>query len=166
MRVLVRSVLPCDADLAWSAVQTSALLDEICAPLIYLTPEAGKKTPERWAPGSTVRMRPRMFGVLPLATRHLHWERIDDAAREIQTREHDAMIRRWDHRIHIEPAGDGQCRYTDDIEIEAGLLTPLVWLYAQGFYRHRQRRWGRVAKRLACQAAAKDSPERPSANLG
>jgi len=31
--------------------------------------------------------------------------------------------------------------YTDEIEIQAGWLTPGIWLFAQLFYRHRQRRW-------------------------
>jgi hypothetical protein len=154
MRVFVQSTLPCHADAAWSAVQTSALLEEICAPLIYFRAEPGTEIPERWSPGGANRLQPRMFGFLPLATRVLNWERIDQTAREIQTREHDAMIRRWDHRIHVEPAGDGSCRYTDDVQIEAGVLTPLVWLYAQWFYRHRQKRWQRVAKRLSAAGAS------------
>lgn len=149
MRVLVESTLPCDADLAWSAVQTSALLHEVCAPIIYLSPEPGAVIPARWENATTVRLRVRMFGLLPLATRVLHWERIDQTAREMQTREHDALIRLWDHRIHVQPLAAGECRYTDDVEVQAGVLTPLVWLFAQAFYRHRQRRWRRVAKRLA-----------------
>jgi hypothetical protein len=149
MRVFLQSVLPCSADQAWAAVQTSALLKEICAPLIYFQAARGEEIPERWSSESPNRLRPKMFGILPLATRTLAWERIDQQKREIQTREHDAMIRRWDHRMQMEPAGENQCRYTDDIEIQAGVLTPLVWLWAEWFYRHRQKRWRRVAQRLA-----------------
>jgi hypothetical protein len=149
MRVFLQSTLPCSADQAWAAVQTSALLEEICAPLIYFAADNGEQIPERWTSQTPNRLRPKMFGVLPLATRTLNWERIDHEKREIQTREYDAMIRRWDHRIHVEPAGDDQCRYTDDIQIQAGVLTPLVWLWAQWFYRHRRKRWRQVAQRLA-----------------
>jgi hypothetical protein len=158
MRVFVQSVLPCGADQAWEAVQTSALLEEICAPLIYFKPDRGEEIPERWSQETPNRLRPKMFGVLPLATRTLAWERIDQQKREIQTREHDAMIRRWDHRIHVEPAGDNECRYTDDIEIQAGVLTPLVWLWAEWFYRHRQKRWRAVAQRLAREAQKTPAP--------
>jgi hypothetical protein len=153
MHVFVQSTLPCGADQAWAAVQTSALLEEICAPLIYFKPDRGEQIPERWSSDTPNRLRPRMFGVLPLATRTLNWERIDQENREIQTREYDAMIRRWDHRIHVEPAGENACRYTDDVEIQAGVLTPLVWLWAEWFYRHRQKRWRRVAQRLAQETA-------------
>jgi hypothetical protein len=149
MRVFLETNLPCEADLAWSTVQTSALLMEIAAPLISLRPEHGQQMPARWPLGIAVRVRPRLFSILPLPTRTLVFERIDQGEREIQTREHDALIRRWDHRIHLQPAGEDTCRYTDDVEIQAGALTPLVWLFAQWFYRHRQKRWRRVAQRLA-----------------
>jgi hypothetical protein len=78
----------------------------------------------------------------------LRFEHIDHERREIQTREHDPLIRRWDHRIQFEPLGPDSSRYTDEVEVEAGLLTPVAWAFAQWFYRHRQRRWRRVARRI------------------
>jgi len=33
------------------------------------------------------------------------------------------------------------------VDIEAGLLTPFIWLFSQVFYRHRQRRWQALVKR-------------------
>jgi hypothetical protein len=48
----------------------------------------------------------------------------------------------------VRPLEAGTCRYSDEIEIDAGLLTPLVWLFARVFYGHRQRRWQKVAMRL------------------
>jgi hypothetical protein len=53
--------------------------------------------------------------------------------------------RRWDHWIAIEPERRGT-RYTDTVHIDAGLLTPLIVAFARIFYRHRQRRWRRLAK--------------------
>ena len=87
-------------------------------------------------------------------------ERIDPAAREIQSRESEWLVRRWDHLVRVRPAGDGQTLYSDEIIIEAGWATFFVWLFAHWFYRHRQRRWRRVARRLAAaeQAAAADRP--------
>jgi hypothetical protein len=152
MRALIQSTLPCDADQAWHRVQSLGLLREICWPLVILRPAAGESAiPELWEEGATVPLRPWLFGLIPIGTRVLFWERIDPSAREMQTREHDPLIRRWDHRIHVESAGAKLCRYTDDVEIDAGLLTLPVWLFAQWFYRHRQHRWKRVARRLAAE---------------
>ena len=56
-------------------------------------------------------------------------------------------MRNWNHLIRIEPEGAGS-RYTDEIEIGAGPLTPLISLYAKLFYRYRQRRWRKLARTL------------------
>lgn len=162
MRVLVQSTLPCDADQVWAEVQTLALLREVCWPLIRLKPASAEAPlPDRWRHGETVRMRPLIFGFVPMGVRQLHWEHIDDQARCMQTREHDPLIRRWDHRIAVEPSGVGACRYTDDVDINAGVLTFPVWLFAQWFYRHRQRRWKAVARRLQTRSAAQGPQQLP-----
>jgi hypothetical protein len=165
MRAFVQTKLPCAAEQAWDRVQTLSLLCEVCWPLITLRPGAGEAAiPERWEPGATVSLRPRLFGLIPIGTRVLHWEKVDAATREMQTREYDPLIRRWDHRIQVEPTGPNSCRYTDDVEINAGALTFPVWLFAQLFYRHRQRRWKRVAKRLHQEAPPCGQPELLHAN--
>ncbi len=74
--------------------------------------------------------------------------RLDDASREILTSEKGGAIKQWRHRITVDERGPYRSHYTDEIEIEAGPLTPLVWGYAHLFYRYRQRRWRRLARRL------------------
>ena len=56
---------------------------------------------------------------------------------------YSALIKSWDHKIILEPVG-GATRYTDEVEIHAGLLTVPAWLFAHLFYRHRQRRLAEV----------------------
>lgn len=149
MRVKVESVLPCNADLAWQELQTSRLLLEVIRPLAAVVAMPGERLPETWKAGEVVRCRCYLLGIVPLGPRKIFFERIDPATREIQSRESDALIRHWDHLAAIEPVDPGHCRFRDTIEIDAGLLTPLVWLYAYLFYSHRQRRWQTVARRLA-----------------
>jgi hypothetical protein len=57
-------------------------------------------------------------------------------------------VRDWRHRITVDGEGWGSTRYMDEIEVRAGALTPLVWLYANLFYRYRQMRWRRLARKL------------------
>ncbi|MCE3006461.1 MAG: hypothetical protein LW853_06485 [Rickettsiales bacterium] len=52
----------------------------------------------------------------------------------------------WDHLIVIEARPDGRTAYRDEVEVRAGVLTLGVWLFAQGFYRHRQARWRRLVR--------------------
>jgi hypothetical protein len=143
MRVYLESLLDRDPDKTWAEVQRSALLLEVCRPLVRIVPVSSPTFPEQWQEGVTVRCKSYLLGFLPLGTRNLLIERIDPGAREIQSRESDPLVRRWDHLIRVRPAEGGHTLYSDEIEIEAGLLTPLVWLFAQLLYRHRQRKWRR-----------------------
>lgn len=160
MRVYIESVLPCPAEKVWNEVQRPALWLEIVRPLVRAVPVDGEGFPERWLQGATMRCKCYVFGIIPLGTHSVYLERVDSATREIQSRERDPLIRRWDHLIRVQPTDDGWTHYSDEIIIEAGWLTFLVWLFAQWFYRHRQRRWRQVAHRLVAAApgAAADRP--------
>ena len=60
---------------------------------------------------------------------------------------HDAgysdLIKVWDHQIRLEDYY-GMTRYTDEVEVHAGLLTGPAWLFAYAYYTHRQRRLNRL----------------------
>jgi hypothetical protein len=43
-------------------------------------------------------------------------------------------------------AAVGGTLYRDQVTIQAGMFTPFIWLFAQLFYRHRQRRWRQLAR--------------------
>jgi hypothetical protein len=117
--------------------------------MVAIRPLPGETFPERWTAGETIRCRSSLLGILPLGTRTIHFERIDHEARAIQSRETDPLVQRWDHLVRVRPDLEGQCWYSDEVEIEAGWRTFLVWLFASCLYRYRQRRWRRVAQCLA-----------------
>lgn len=148
MKVCVACVLKCPPEKVWDEVQKSALLLEVIHPVVRLAPVGPPRFPDRWAEGTTSGPG-RTCSDSSRSGRELYWRSVDQAAHEIQSRESDPLIRRWDHLIRVKPAAHGWTHYSDEIVIEAGVLTPLVWLFAQWFYRHRQRRWRQVAKRLA-----------------
>ena len=148
MRVHVQTLLACPPEYVWREVGRSALLKQVCWPLVTFRGVDGSPLPERWASQETVRIHCRLFGVIPFGVRTIRFEEIDDTTRQIRTREHDRLIRRWDHLVSVEPHGH-QTLYSDTVEIDAGWLTLLVWLYAQWLYRHRQRQWRRIARELA-----------------
>jgi hypothetical protein len=147
MQVRVESILPCAAADAWNEVCRSELLHRVTWPLFTLAPADSAGLPEKWEDGATIRIRLRLLGMLPLGVRTLYFEKVDATGREIQTREHDQLIRRWDHLISVRPH-DNQTAYSDSVEIDAGCLTLFVWLFAHLFYRYRQWRWQSVARTL------------------
>lgn len=85
--------------------------------------------------------RVKLFGLGPASPHNVHVVRVDEARGEIETEESGGLVQAWNHQMKINPVSEIACRYTDCIEIKAGLLTPLVWLFAVGFYRYRHRRW-------------------------
>lgn len=153
MKVYVESILNCLPDQAWAEVQTSRLLLEITSPVLKILALPGAHFPERWIEGSTVLCTAYVVGFIPLGTHSLLFESIDSVRRQIQTRESNAIVRRWDHLISVRETVGGQTWYSDEIEVDAGALTLLVWIYAVLFYRYRQWRWKSVAKRLNLQRA-------------
>ena len=146
-RITVESVLPASADVVWEGVKVSATLHEIARPLLRFRPAPGTTIPDRWPVGVPLELRLFLFGVVPLGPHTLVVESIDDDERVLQTRERGPRLC-WDHRIHVEVAGTGRARYTDEVEINAGPASALVAAAARVFFRHRHRRWQAFARGL------------------
>jgi len=77
----------------------------------------------------------------------LNLKKISDSSRTLYTNEGGGLVPVWNHLIKIESISEGSCLYADDVDIEAGLLTPIVWFYAHAFYRYRQWRWRALLKK-------------------
>ncbi|WP_337179490.1 hypothetical protein [Hydrogenophaga borbori] len=148
MQLDLSTYLDCSVEQAIAAVKTTKLLGFVAHPLVRFTPIDPAAWPLRWIEG-TYRVGVRILGVLPLG-----WQAIVISYPTspdgfcLRDNGHSALVRVWDHTISITPRA-GRTRYTDSVRIEAGLVTLPVWLFAQVFYRHRQRRWRLLARRLA-----------------
>ena len=145
----MESVLPASPRAVWEAVQRVDTLVAVARPLLVFRPGLpGTALPERWPVGVPVPMRLWAFGAVPLGRHTLLVESADDEAMTVQTRERSPLLRRWDHRITVAPAGPGRALYADTVEVDAGPLTPAVALVARLFFRHRHRRWQALARTL------------------
>jgi hypothetical protein len=148
MRAYVESILKCDACRVWPVLLLSDTLRHISRPVLTLAPLKGEQLPPRWEHGATIRMRCWLLSFIPLGARTIFLETVDAAEMTIQTREHDRLARTWDHRMQVTALPDGASRYSDEIVIHAGWRTVFLWAFANLYYRHRQRRWRRLARRL------------------
>ena len=63
---------------------------------------------------------------------------------EMRDEGHGQLAKRWLHVIRVERNGAG-CRYTDEIIVEAGVITPVAWAFTHLLFWHRQRRWRALA---------------------
>lgn len=151
MKLTVTTLLDAAPERVWDEVQRPDLLEYVAAPVIEFDPVDSESFPERWDEGD-YRAAMRLFGVLPLGeqTIRISEERVDDTdgAQFYQLRDDGTgeLISVWDHLISVRETPDGKTVYTDEIEVRAGVLTPLVWLFAAVFYRHRQRRWRKLVE--------------------
>lgn len=148
MRMTLTTELDCAIDMAWAQVRRPALLKYIAWPLIRFTYRDPKTLPDTW---STGRYRVGMwsFGVLPLGGQWVgiefpEGEAITDGRAVLRDNGAGTLITTWDHWIFLEDLGNGRTRYTDRVDVRAGLMTPAIWLFARIFYGHRQRRWRRL----------------------
>lgn len=145
MTVTVATDLPISAERACELAQKPATLLYVLWPWMDLVPTA--PLPETIAQGEEVVVQLRFFGILPAWRHTVLVERL--APREIVSREHGGPITAWNHRLSFESTSPTSCRYTDAVEVRAGLATPLVALYAHLIYRYRQMRWRSLARVLA-----------------
>lgn len=155
MRVRLSTKLPMTAEETQALVATPALLGHIAAPLLRFAPVDPPVFPKVWSE-SRYLVRVLLGGMLPLGRQWIdisHHSVSDEGFRMRDDGSGD-LARRWDHWITITPDAAGGCTYTDDVEIDAGLLTPIVWSFARLFYAHRQRRWRALAAKGSAGARA------------
>lgn len=147
MRVRLTTRLAAPPERVWDEVQTSRLLEHVAAPLVRFRATKPPELPAVWS-DATYEVQMLVFGWLPAGRQLIRISRSafgparllrDDGAGQLATM--------WDHTIRVEPGLGGGTEYTDIVEVRAGVLTPFVWIFAEVFYRHRQRRWRALVKR-------------------
>ncbi|MBL6428155.1 MAG: hypothetical protein HOY44_11555 [Maritimibacter sp.] len=81
-----------------------------------------------------------LFGIMKNPGHTMFVELLDRDSRVIQSREHNAQVKRWDHTLSIQPSGTG-CIWTDKIVIEADRMEWFTARFAAYVYtrRHRHR---------------------------
>jgi hypothetical protein len=147
MKLKLATHLNCSPAIVWNYVLTPELLHYIAYPLVTFEAVKPSSFPSRWSQGDYLTCL-KLLGVIPLGHQTIgirldpvrqqenkHYELLDNG--------HSKLIPTWRHLICIEANGN-QTLYTDELELRAGLLTPLVWLFALVFYSHRQRRWRKL----------------------
>ena len=137
MIVQKTSVFPAGRDAVFQKLLQLETLQYIAEP--YAAFEPTDRTVHTWTVGSTSSYRFRLFGVIPFGTHTIHIERFDPEG--ISSREKNEHVPVWNHDITLEQADANYTRYTDHVEIQAGWKTVFIWLWANAFYAHRQRKW-------------------------
>ena len=144
MLARISTVFECNETQFWDKIIEPKSLQFVAAPLLRFEPLVAGELDGEWIVGKTYVVRLYSFGFLPLGQHCIKIITIDRTTNTIESQESGSLARVWNHIIHFHPSGAGQLRYTDEIEIEAGVLTVFIWAFAHLFYRHRQRRWKKL----------------------
>jgi ligand-binding SRPBCC domain-containing protein len=151
MRVVRHSIFPASADEVWELLQRLETLLYITRGMVSMEPV---EVPDQVREGAVIRLKIKVLNAPPAMDYEMRFVRVDPAAHVMLTNEHGGVIRHWVHRITVEQLSAGRCLYTDQIDIDAGLMTPLVAGFARVFYRIRQRRFRDLLPRSEAAEAA------------
>ena len=151
MKVSLRTRINLPPEIVWKEVQTARLLILIAWPLMRFEP-VGDQPFTSFQAGGRYEVKLRLFGIIPFGKQWIVTSTHEpDAAtwpKVLRDDGYSALIDKWDHWITVSPGKGGGTDYLDEVEISAGPLTPIIWGFAQLFYRHRQRRWRGLAQTL------------------
>ena len=142
MIVQKTSVFPAGRDAVFQKLQKLETLQYIA--WLFATFEPVDNAVPTWTVGGTFSYRFRLFGVIPFGTHTIHIVRFDPES--IRSREANEHVPVWNHDIIMEPVDANHTEYTDRVEIRAGWKTAFIWVWANAFYAHRQRRWIRLLR--------------------
>lgn len=134
--IIVEAAYSAAADLVFEeALDVSEMQDAMRGLAVY------EGLPDRKiAQGETLRVDVTFLKLFKSRDHVMYVERLDRAARLIQSREHNPTIQRWDHTLSIQPATNG-CLWRDTVVLEAGMMTWLTARFCRFVYtrRHRMR---------------------------
>lgn len=84
----------------------------------------------------------KRWGWFPMGRWTMDVVRRDDDRRILESCEFGGLVRKYQHRLEVEPLSDGEARYTDYLDLDAGIFTDLMFPTFVSMYekRHQQRR--------------------------
>lgn len=133
--------LACSEGELWQKITEPKSLQFVTSPLLRFVPVKQGGLAGAWQVGVPYPLRLYFLNVVPLGWHTILLTKIDKETNTIVSQESGQLAHVWNHTISFQEIAPGIVSYTDEIEIRAGWLTPAIWLFAQLFYRYRQRRW-------------------------
>lgn len=143
MTVKVISVFPANKNVVFENLQKLETLQYIAKP--YATFEnVGDEDSFIWEASKKFSFIFRLFGVFNLGVHTIRVRRFDEKC--IYTNEGNPFCPTWNHMIRIKKLDNQHTLYMDKVEVDAGWKTVFIFIWANLFYRHRQRKWKKLLR--------------------
>lgn len=146
MIIKVSTVFDATTDMVWEKIVNPKVLQRISFPLLTFTPKSGTDFSQQWCVDSTHEVSLHLGGLIPLGSHSIRITKMNRIQNEIISKESGDLVKIWNHNIRFTQKG-GCVEYCDEVEIKAGIMTLPICLFANLFYRHRQRKWKIILKR-------------------
>lgn len=141
MLVRISTKLACTQSELWKIIIEPKSLQFVASPILSFVPVAPGALDGKWEVGRDYPLKLYFLKFIPFGRHIIQLVKIDKDHNTISSRERGLLAPVWNHNIFFREVSPGLVHYTDEIEIRAGWLTPCIWMFANVFYRHRQRRW-------------------------
>ncbi len=144
MRILLKLELDCAPDAAWRAIRSPAVFRAVSAPFTTFESLEPGGFPDSWSEGVHL-VRAKAFGVavigeqtIDLAFRRAtgrRAHRVRDTGRGLSGPL--AVVDRWEHTMAVSALPGARTLFRDQLRVEAGALTPLLWIGFWAFWQWR-----------------------------
>lgn len=140
MVVRVTTMFEATTEKIWDKIVNPKVLQRVAFPLLTFTPKEGTDFSKAWSVNSCYDVFLHLGGVIPMGSHTIRITEMNRSTNEIHSKETGHLAKIWNHNIRFTEKGN-RIEYCDEVEIKAGILTFPIWLFANLFYRHRQRKW-------------------------
>lgn len=145
-RVVVTSEFGANKKNIWRKIQDIDTLREICKPKASFI--SNDNTSLTWREGASFCFNMFLHGFIPVGKHTINVIKMNEESGEIVTNEHNEKVSIWNHSIKMEEIAPNITRYTDIVDLYAGGLNTIVAWWTLRFYKHRQKKWQKIAKDL------------------
>ncbi len=140
MFVRVATQLNCTENALWEKICKLESLQFIAAPILTFIPISPDALNSEWQVGRDYRFKLYLLKYIPLGLHAIELVTMDKNQHLIVSHESGQLASVWNHTISFNEITPNLVSYSDAVEIKAGWLSPVVYVFAHVFYRYRQRR--------------------------
>jgi hypothetical protein len=147
IKICISSKLNNSIEKIWDKLLNIETLIEICKPMARFNSITNEKI-LKWETNKEYAFKLFISGFIPFGKHYIVLEILDKESKIILSKEHNAIVKIWNHKILLEYEEGNITKYTDEVIIYAGILTLFVAIWAKAFYKHRQKKWEKISKIL------------------
>ena len=143
MRILLKLELDCTSDAAWRAIRSPDVFRAVSAPFTTFDSLEPGGFPSSWPEGEHI-VRAKAFGVAEIGDQSIKLEFLEprNGVRAVRDTGRGlsgplTLVSTWEHTMAVSALPGARTLYRDQLKVEAGVLTPLLWIGFWAFWQWR-----------------------------